>query len=703
MPRGIAELHSLARLHGVQTAYYDVSHRRCTAAVESLLAAFSALGVQVASLDDTPAALADCRARIAAQLLEPVHVVWDGAERSVFLRLPPRSSQAAVACHVQLESGETTQFEIQLSDCLRLSKPEHALGEGCRLPLPGSLPRGYHQLTIEIGGQACDTLLIVAPRRAYAVPRGEHDRIWGAFLPVYAVRSKGDWGAGDFAGLSRLSTWLNAQGAQVLATLPFLAAYLDEPFDPSPYAPVSRLFWNEFFLDVTRLPELQASPRARRLVESTEFRAEIDRHRNFDRVDYRSQMRLKRRVLEALSQTVFECDSDRRRDLLAFVAQHPELPQYARFRAVTETRRATWPRWPAALRDRQLDPCDSDENTERYHVYVQWAAWQQVQSLAEGAGPGAGLYLDFPLGVSGEGYDVWRHRGCFALKAAAGAAPDSVFTKGQSWGFPPLHPQGIRADRYRYFIACIRHHLQFARLLRIDHIMGLHRLFWIPQGMSAAQGVYVQYPAEELYAILCLESHRYTARLFGENLGTVPATINRAMSRHNVRKMHVVQYELRPTGPGVLPKSPPGSIASINTHDMPPFAAFWRGDDIDDRLRLGLLDEASAADERQTRDTLRRRLVELLLAEGRLESADDDPASILRACLERLADGPAEVVIINLEDLWLDPQAQNVPATGQERPNWQHKARHTLDELPGMSRLLEILKSIDQRRRGNMS
>ena len=228
---------------------------------------------------------------------------------------------------------------------------------------------------------------------------------------------------------------------------------------------------------------------------------------------------------------------------------------------------------------------------------------QQVAALADKMRSGGlGLYLDLPLGVHRLGYDTWCYPDLFVSGASGGAPPDAVFTKGQDWGFPPLHPDHLRASGYQYFIAGLRSHLQRAGILRIDHVMGLHRLFWIPAGMSASSGVYVRYPADELYAVLCLESHRSRSLIVGENLGTVPARVNAAMRRHGVRGTYVVQYELQPRSDRPLAPVHRQTVASVNTHDMPPLAAFWKGSELDDLHDLGLFDETAVLREHEKRD-----------------------------------------------------------------------------------------------------
>ncbi|MEJ2047718.1 MAG: 4-alpha-glucanotransferase, partial [Dehalococcoidia bacterium] len=302
------------------------------------------------------------------------------------------------------------------------------------------------------------------------------------------------------------------------------------------------------------------------------------------------------------------------------------------------------------------------------------------------------------LGAHPDGYDVWREREAFALETSAGAPPDAVFSRGQNWEFPPLHPERIRERGYRYLIACLRHHLKHAGILRIDHVMGLHRLFLIPSGMEASQGAYVRYRAEELYAILALEAHRHKAIIVGEDLGTVPPYVRPTMTRHGLHRMYVVHYELA-SDQRRLPPVPTRVVASLNTHDMPPFAAFWQGLDIEERRRLGLLDSADARAEGNRLQSMKETLITFLRNRSWLHEPKGDVRTVLTTCLSYLAASQAQLVLINLEDLWLETQPQNVPTTGEAYPNWRRKARYTLEQFSQLPQVVDILITVNRLRK----
>jgi 4-alpha-glucanotransferase len=702
----VSDLELLAGLYGVQTSYQDAQGRRQTASPDSLLAVLQALNAPLDGPDDIGEALRARREDLEEQLAEPVVVAWDG--RAPELELRPRAASGPLGLHLDLEDGSRRAWTLDLA-----TLPAGPAGVR-RLTLPERLPLGYHHLRVEAGGRAADTLVIAAPSRAYEGPGSDTDnaaadpnRLWGVFLPLYALRTKRGWGAGDLTDLEALATWTAGLGGGVVATLPLLAAFLDEPLEPSPYSPASRQFWNELYLDPRELPELADTAGAQRLIAAKEFSREAAALAAAPQVDYARLMFLKRRVLEEMAHRFFGRESERRDRFERYVESKPELATWAAFRAVMDRRGEAWTSWPERLRDGSLAKADFDEEDRRYHLWVQWAMDEQMRSLAAAARRrGPGLYLDLPLGVHGASYDVWREQDLFVQAVSAGAPPDTFFTKGQDWGFPPLSPERLRDQGYRHLIACLRHHLEHAGLLRIDHVMQLHRLFWIPRGGSAADGVYVRYPADELYAILALESHRHKAVIVGENLGTVPPEVGEAMDRHGVLGMYVLQYELQPGNEGDLRPPPADSVASLNTHDMPTFAAFWQGKDVDDLRDLGLFDARQAQEEKERREQLRAGMAGLLKKRPKSQEGAPDPAdaetynAVLRDRLEWLAASPARLVLVNLEDLWGETAPQNTPGTHLERANWRRKARLTLEEIEGRKDIAETLRRIDELRRG---
>ncbi|HEY0142767.1 MAG TPA: 4-alpha-glucanotransferase [Thermoanaerobaculia bacterium] len=620
-------LRELARAFSIETSYTDAAGKKQQASNEALLTALKQRIPDGLSLDEAAAAR---EAKRIARGVEPVTVVWERAKPLVRLATPPT---------------ERVEWDLLLEDGSWRSG--RAQANGAMVTIDETLPLGYHTLHLHTGGKSYGTFVIAAPAKAHA-PR---KKTWGLFLPLYAAHTRRSWGTGDLGDLLQYAQFVDHHGGGVVATLPMLAAFDDEP---SPYSPVSRLFWNELYLDVTRVPEFDAGD-----VDHGAL-AHLQQLRE---VDYPAVRREKRRVLE-------RCAARFR----------PDIP-YERFAAAGAREYAEW-----RARFEQKD-------SAAYHLYVQWRLSQQLREAANAARRlGNGLYLDFPLGVNGGGYDVWRYGQSFAKGISVGAPPDLFFTKGQNWGFPPFDPDAIREQHYDYFRAAVHNHVTHAGVLRIDHVMGLHRLFWIPEGSEAKDGLYVRYNEDELYAILTLESRRHGCSIVGEDLGTVPPEVPKKMAKHGLRRMYVIQYEVKPQENPV--GAPPAqSVASANTHDMPTFRAFWNGQDIDDRHLHQLLDAKGAEKERATRGEMRRRLVGFLIERGHLtHGPTDDPKQVLEAVLAYLAASDAEVVLVNLEDLWGELVPQNVP--GQPERSWKQKLRMSLEDVQANGDVRRVLTAV---------
>jgi 4-alpha-glucanotransferase len=675
--RGLTEL---ARLFGIELTYEGMGGEKRRADPEALALVLRSLGAELDDERDTRHALQARRAELDLLGIQPVIVAWDGALPHVRVRLAHGESDRA-AIEIRTESGEVITHACRAEPVNARPRAgwaaTHTLRFGRRLPL------GYHQLQVETSGATFTSLIIAAPRHAHMPP---DVRAWGVFAPLYATGSDACWGAGDYRDLARLARWVGDIGGSFVSTLPLLATFLDTPFEPSPYSPASRLFWSDFFIDVTAVPGWTA--------HDPDIAAEIAECRRGAVVDYRRIAALKRREIERALAASAE-DAAVQDGMQQYLAARPHLADYARFRAAGDRLRDGWHAWPERMRSGDIREGDFAREDFDYHVFAQWQADRQLGAISSARfGGAASLYLDMPLGVNSAGYDVWRFRDLFADGVAAGAPPDPLFTGGQNWGFQPLNPRTLRASGYSYLIETLRHHFRHAPMLRLDHVMSLYRLFWIPHGIEAKRGVYVRYAEDELFAILTLESARHQAVVIGEDLGTVPPAVRRAMDSHHVHRMHVLQYEASPDRePAVEPPAEP-VVASLNTHDMPLFAGFWNGAEIDDQLDLGLIDQGEHDRAMQHRARLRLSLSRSVGAGGEIE-----PALVRQRLLERLAASPARYVLVTLEDLWLEDRPQNVPGTSAERVNWQRRATRSLDDIIEDAATRRMLNAIGERRR----
>lgn len=701
-PKRGTSIRDLARAHGVETAYQGAHGGDEIASDEVLSSVLRALGVPIERATDAPDLLRLRERELWERALEPVIVVWDGSPLAFALRMSERARAARVDVHVEFENGNTwsARIALQAAPVVRTH-----VADGCTFverafAIDAPFMLGYHRLIVEAGAQRLESRVICAPVRAHLARSRARARPFGVFVPLYALHSKRSFGAGDLTDLEKLAEWSAARGASFVATLPLLAAFLDRPCEPSPYSPASRLFWNEFYLDVPRIEEWQRCSAARARLASARAQRELTALQSARAIDYPRAMRFRRALLEDLAASFFGRTDADRSDFDAFVRAKPAVEDYARFRATCEQLARPWGAWPRAQREGRLARGDYDERARLYHLFVQWQAQRQIATVAARArAHGQGLLLDLPIGVHSDGYDVWRERASFALQASAGAPPDAFFTAGQDWGFPPLHPERIRADGYRYFIEVVRHHFAHASFVRLDHVMGLHRLYWVPRGCGVRQGAYVRYRSEESYAILALESARSKTTIVGEDLGTVPREMRPAMARHRVLRTYVLEAELSAESDAGLAPVPSACLATIETHDMLPFAAFWRATDLRERTAQGTLDAISAKRERASRAALKRSLIAGLRRAGVLATKSARRADVLHASLAWLGASLARAVVVNLEDTWGETQAQNVPGTTRGEPNWKRKTRYGFEELVRRTDTLAALAVLERARR----
>lgn len=639
----------------------------------------------------------------------PVAVAWNGRGE---VSLPvPASQDGDWELELFCESGRREIRRGRMFDLPAAGHTEVDRVTMCRrsieLPLAGEL--GYHRAQWSALGQSGTCEVIAAPERAASRPG---TRSWGIFAPLYGVRSSRSGATGDLDTMQAMRDWVHRRGGSYVATLPILAQFLEEPYSISPYGPASRLFWNELYVAM-RPPAVLGSSVAAELNEAAgSFTEERDRLARLPVIEYRGQYAWKRAWIDKVA-AACAVHPAARASVEQWAATVPVF-DYAMFRAFCEMEGRGWHTW-ATPRD-GIEQASSLEDATRLgadpvrvwsHVVAQWMMHEQLVSAGkrDADAATAGIYLDLPVGVSGDAYEVWRHRDLFARRASVGAPPDELFLGGQEWGLPPIHPQMSRASGHRYIRDSLRHHMQAASMLRIDHVMGLHRLYCVPRGFGATDGAYLRYPKDELYALVTLESHRHACSVVGEDLGTVPEDVPPALQRHNITRLWVSQFEI-PSEVGKAPKTSPESVvASFGTHDMASFSGWWNGADIADRQALGLI--GAVEERRQQAHRLEERRALLAFVDTHQLAAADlpDEARAMVGVTVNLARGPSDVVLVTLEDLWLEPLPQNVPGTSHERPNWLRPLALDAEQLgfegsgePAASAGLSVIDDVAQAR-----
>ncbi|MGH2809814.1 MAG: 4-alpha-glucanotransferase, partial [Actinomycetota bacterium] len=547
------------------------------------------------------------------------------------------------------------------------------------ISFPDRIPAGYHTLAVRNGKTEETAHIFSAPS---AVSRRFSNQ-WGVFVPLYSLVSKDTWGCGDFGSLDALSQTVESYGSSVVATLPVFAGFPDES---SPYRPVSRLFWEERYLEIEALPEFTRCRAARDLVRSAGFKRQLESMRRADLIDYPGVSSLKRSVLELLANEFYSGAGVRDEGFRRFLKDKPEAKRYASFRAKRE--RGYQPGGPSPA-----------VTADRYHLYVQWAAHEQLAQLGERLEErGSQLLFDLPLGVHPDGFDVNSDPSAFMTGLSVGAPGDQFFPHGQKWGMPPWNPEALRRSGHRQWRRCLQTILGPAGALRIDHIMGFHRLFLIPEEATASSGIYLEYPADEFYAAALIEANRCNAVLIGEDLGTVEPAVRSRMRRRNIYGTYVMQFEF--SEDPSRPFRSPGrhQCAAIDTHDTATFAAFLSGHDIEERQEMGLMDHVQAAQAKRHLKQVRSALVSYLRGRG-FRASEKRPVSVLEGCLSELGAGEAGLVLANLEDLWGETRRQNFPGTGPGRPNWRRKVAYPLEGLKDRPDVGRILNKLDRARK----
>lgn len=658
-----------ARLWGIQTDYTNADKKPVQTNPQSLLKVLEALtGTIISSEGDLKELSNVPRRKQIQRQIEPVHVIWDQKPNQIPVWVRESDIASAKKFSIHLENGEIRSETLRSFIPIKKLRVEEKSYVRIQLALP-KLPFGYHRLILS-SGASC--LLICAPKKAKVPEAG--DRRWGVFAPLYALRSERDWGIGDLTEMAKVQSYLKEQGGSFFGTLPILASELDsEDCDPSPYSPVSRLFWNEIFLDVDKLAQASQNSRIQSLLQEQNFTEQIKKLRSEKNVDYYSVQKIKKQILEILSEDFFTQKKEASPEFQKFIKNSPQAENYARFRG------------------------GSNLKSQQYHLYVQFQMDQELSKLQQKAKfkESAGLYLDFPVGVSRGGFDSKEFSSSFLLNMTAGAPPDPIFPGGQSWGFAPLHPIHLREQGYEYFIQCIRHHMKYASVLRLDHIMAFHRIYAIPEGAGAGDGAYLRYRPEEFYALLNLESQRFGVRVVGEDLGTVPDEVREALKNHDCLRMWVLPFEVGTTPAKGTAQAPAAALACLNTHDMIPFGGHFEALDVKCFLDLKVIDPKRAEEMKKERaETLQSWMKDLQA---------NDEESLLQALLEQMAKGPSELVLVTLEDLWGEREPQNIPGTWKEYPNWRRKLKLEIQEWSGSQKVSGLLQKINELRKQEFS
>ncbi len=660
---------------GVELEYTDTWGRTHTASDETLRGALAALGLPISSEADLERFSTERDLARWSRAFDPAVVVSEDAD-AIPLRIPSARAGSSVKLEFRWENGEIEHHWFWLPELRDLERATIAGREfiSKRVPLP-ALRLGYHDLRVYWMKEPElevfeDARFIVCPRRARTIEA----RLAGVALSLYGVRSARNWGCGDFTDLRALADTLAPAGAAFLALNPLHAIPNRQPYNTSPYLPLCSLFRNYLYLDVERVPGFLPEDAPRQ---------EIDALRATELVEYEHVARIKLRALrQAFARFTKSGHTGGFEDFVR--VEGTLLHDFAVFCALDESihRRNPqtwlWKDWPPRYQDPRSDAVAKFAEQHRADVlFYKFLQWQVDQQLAEAQdhaiarGMKIGLYHDLALATDRFGADLWMNRRFYAAGARVGAPPDELAPSGQDWGFPPPHREAHRENGYELFAQSIRKNARHGGALRIDHVMRFFRLFWIPDGLTAAQGVYVKDYAEDLLSILALESARGGFIVIGEDLGTVEFSVRRKLAETGILGYRLLWFEKNPDGSFRLPPEYPAQAAvSTTTHDLPTLAGFSQGRDIEARRTAGLVDQAGYEQQWAARREELGRLADALQRAG----FAGDPLEFVLAT-------PCELAIVNQEDLTGETEQQNLPASTWQHANWRRKMRVAVEDL----------------------
>ncbi len=708
-------INRIALHEGIIDEYYDVWGNKRTASIEVKEALLGCLGYPVENTVELKETFDEILHTEASGVLEPVYFTGQESDVKVSFKLSDgHPLNRPVEISLLLDNELLFKKSLIPSECelkCRWQGPEGVFNEfQVAIPCPPEI--GYYDIRLDTSSHRYEAKLIVYPRKAYIPEALQHGRLWGLGANLFEINSSNNQGIGDLTDLKALINWVgSALGGDFLAINPLHSTTNQYPSGISPYAPLSRLYLNPIYIDIGSVQD--AEP----LNSSTVKKIQELKKKEF--IDYEAIYALKCRALKECFEGFYERHylnhTKRAEQFRKYLREEGKLlHEYALFMALYEHFATEglygWTEWPLGFRhpeDPEVKEFEKAREKEiLYYKYLQWLLdleLREVRQQAIDAGMAVGIYRDMAIGSLSGGADVWSNQDIFVNGCSVGAPPDTFSPLGQNWGFPPIAPSRLRKRGYDFFINLIRKNLSHAGALRIDHALGLFRLFCIPEGFPAEMGLYIRYPAEELLSIIALESVKQKAVIVAEDLGTVPHEVREMLYHYGMFSFRLLYFEKDYSTGEYLPPSayPEMAIVSTTTHDLPTIYGFWEGHDIKIKEELNRYPDREALQQDiRERQYDRWRLLRALNNEGLLPDGiglepDKIPQMTEPLCIaiyRYLAKTPSKLLMVNLNDITGIKEQTNLPGTLTEYPNWQRKHHIILEDI--MKKPFEWLKGL---------
>ncbi|PCJ45928.1 MAG: 4-alpha-glucanotransferase [Gammaproteobacteria bacterium] len=726
----MSAIERLAKQVGFHNSYTNSFAEQVYATDGARHALLKAMGYPVDDDKDIEQAIIELTNKSWLRLLPATQIIKVEAE-SYELEVTTNQDNAPANLQWKIKSEQGEVFDGRINLALLTVLAEKTIAQvsykrySIKLP---KLSEGYHNLEASIEGdkaEICHCHLIVAPKSCYGPKDVADYKMWGLATQLYSLKSENSWGIGDFGDLANLVEEAASKGASTIGLNPLHPLFPGNTAHRSPYSPTSRKFLNTIYIDVTKAPNYQLSSAAQELVNSSEFQRRLKKANSSSLIDYPESAALKYEVLELLYLDFVNEHLNKKTKLAEQFKSFrnefgKELKVLATFDALYEHFRAKdfhafgWTSWPTEYHDPKSTAVKAFQKDYAHRVtyfeFTQWIADQQLEDIASNSkkqGMQIGLYLDLAVGCDGGGADVWSNQAVYVAGGSVGAPPDFTNRVGQNWGLTPINPLVLKEQGFQPLVQALRGNMRHAGALRIDHVLGYMRQYWVAPGMRADEGIYISFPFEDMLRIIALESRRTKCIVIGEDLGTTPEGFGEIMAAAGLLSYRLLYFERWENGlfkrPAYYPEQ---SMVTVSTHDLPTLKGWWTGEDLNWREKLELYpNQQAGVVERNARKNDRDLLIAAmqdmqLIEDDKLPSCE--PAimnqELATAVHHFLAKAPSRIQLIPMEDALGMEQQVNIPGTIDEHPNWLQRLSYDMDEIWQQDAMKNLIQVMQQER-----
>jgi 4-alpha-glucanotransferase len=729
----------LSALCGIVPEYWDIFGKKHETTIETRKAVLKAMGLNIDSADEIIQEIHKYKSRPWKDFVEPVQVVSVNAQ--------PLSIPVYIPVKEDKESGLTISWYLENETKTSLKREKHTVISGSDLKIhetrwldgeryiktflvdPVRRDIGYYTLHAEFkhpekifpgrSNKLClRSRIIVTPDSCYIPPKLEHQKAWGLSLNLYALRSNRNWGVGDFTDLLDIVQWCSGLKGNYVGINPLHAIPNTIPYGVSPYAPISRLYKNFIYLDLEKIHEVMES------VDLQKFRDRIAELHEQDLIDYEGVASIKEEILKAsfdvFLKKQYGKNTKRGKAFKEYISKEGSALQlFGLYMALREHMKEThnvfaWLEWPEEYHDvngmAAREFSNTHANSVLFYQYVQWLIDDQLMDISlniEQLQMGIGLYHDLAIGSVSGGSDAWSYQNVIASGADVGAPPDDFSLDGQKWGFPPLIPEKLKDTGYELFIQTIQKNMKYGGAIRIDHALGLFRIFWVPDGLKPKEGAYVNQPSQDLIRIIALESVRNKTVVIAEDLGTIGENVRETLKRYRMLSYRLFYFERNYPDPSFLlpDRYPELALCAVTTHDLPTLTGYWRGRDIEVRRGLGNYSDDIWHQHINDRKRDKKLILTALRSQGVIpedypldpEEITEMSSALCRSIYQYLARTPCKLLLVSLDDIIGTLDQQNLPGTVDAYPNWIRKTPLALEEIMQDQRFIDLAEGLKNR------